>query len=293
MTVTVMLAAPARGALNLQFTFDLFVCAAILQLQRPQLMRCADLSEVYTATNACVCDCAARAHIRSMVGRLALPDVLGAAEQLFFDYCRKSVSALDGAATPVKVRPPTVPAPSPSTGRTAHGDNKQNRNPRARARHSQCTSKGDGTGKGERCGCGRADSDGRCSGAGQAQAARGAQAGQESALYRSHDAAVTVRRWMAECGCNVACHVPRYILSGSDVSRAEKRSSLAGPRTSSRCSGSLMRWKSAYRSSISAKYLPCDAARGWHMSHALVHGAAAGAERKGSEAGACLGRAAG
>jgi hypothetical protein len=68
-----------EGELDATFTFELFVCIAILRTNREALLRAADVADVFTLING-------------LVGKMHLDTVLKMAEQCFFDYCRKSVT---------------------------------------------------------------------------------------------------------------------------------------------------------------------------------------------------------
>lgn len=63
---------------NADYTFELFICAAILLEKREMLLRCTDEVQLIQFTN-------------SLQGTLDLNIVLQRAEQAFFGYCNKSV----------------------------------------------------------------------------------------------------------------------------------------------------------------------------------------------------------
>ncbi|XP_028678263.1 TBC1 domain family member 15 [Erpetoichthys calabaricus] len=69
---------PELPSINLGFTFDLFVCAAILLENRERLLSCQSETELIQFTN-------------SLKGKLDLKKTLHKAEEHFFNYCRKSV----------------------------------------------------------------------------------------------------------------------------------------------------------------------------------------------------------
>lgn len=62
-----------------KYTFEVFVCVAIIMLKRQQFLACTEASDVFQI--AC--------NIR---GTLCLQDVHAKAYNLFFKYCKKSVS---------------------------------------------------------------------------------------------------------------------------------------------------------------------------------------------------------
>lgn len=68
-----MLAAGAED-----FTFELFICLAILRQEREKLLAANDVCDIVT-------------HINSLTGSLHLDSVLLTAEEIFFEFCRKSV----------------------------------------------------------------------------------------------------------------------------------------------------------------------------------------------------------
>ncbi|XP_046858495.1 rab GTPase-activating protein 22-like [Xenia sp. Carnegie-2017] len=67
-----------KSVVNPEFTFDLFVCLAILVSYRSELSKCADLSMIYNAVNC-------------LSMNLNLDKMLAKAESLFLAYCRNSV----------------------------------------------------------------------------------------------------------------------------------------------------------------------------------------------------------
>jgi len=69
-------------ALNHEYTFELFVCLAILRMYRDDLLKTGDVADIFTVING-------------LVGKMTLDDVLSMAETVFFDYCRKSVTNPD------------------------------------------------------------------------------------------------------------------------------------------------------------------------------------------------------
>ncbi|XP_051875172.1 TBC1 domain family member 15 isoform X1 [Pristis pectinata] len=69
---------PELPLANVDYTFELFICAAILLEKREMLLRCTDEVELIQFTN-------------SLQGALDLNIVLQRAEQAFFSYCNKSV----------------------------------------------------------------------------------------------------------------------------------------------------------------------------------------------------------
>jgi len=68
-----------KDSTNSDFTFELFVCVAILKLFRDELLAAKDVADIFTFIN-------------NLVGRMDLNTVLSKAEQVFFDYCAVSVT---------------------------------------------------------------------------------------------------------------------------------------------------------------------------------------------------------
>ncbi|GCB66204.1 hypothetical protein scyTo_0011970 [Scyliorhinus torazame] len=69
---------PELPSTNNDYTFELFICAAILLEKKQLLLKCADEVELIQFTNG-------------LQGALNLDRVLERAEQAFFNYCNKSV----------------------------------------------------------------------------------------------------------------------------------------------------------------------------------------------------------
>eukprot|EP00062_Callorhinchus_milii_P020585 gi/632976399/ref/XP_007904774.1/ PREDICTED: TBC1 domain family member 15-like [Callorhinchus milii] len=69
---------PELPSANTDYTFELFICAAILLEKRQALLNCMDEVELIQYTN-------------SLQGKLDLNSVLQRAEEVFFSYCNKSV----------------------------------------------------------------------------------------------------------------------------------------------------------------------------------------------------------
>lgn len=70
----------APGTISTEYTFELFVCVAILREYRNQLRECDDAASIFQLVNG-------------LAQKLDLVHVLGKAEGLLLGYCRKSVSA--------------------------------------------------------------------------------------------------------------------------------------------------------------------------------------------------------
>ena len=77
--------AEAKDKTNQDFTFELFVCVAILRINRDEIMKARDVADVFTFING-------------LVGKMNLNTVLSMAERVFFDYCAVSVTDADSAA---------------------------------------------------------------------------------------------------------------------------------------------------------------------------------------------------
>uniref|UniRef100_UPI00398EE0E6 TBC1 domain family member 15 isoform X2 n=1 Tax=Pristiophorus japonicus TaxID=55135 RepID=UPI00398EE0E6 len=69
---------PELPSANIDYTFELFICAAILLEKRDLLLKCMDEVELIQFT-------------KSLQGTLNLNNILKRAEQTFFHYCNKSV----------------------------------------------------------------------------------------------------------------------------------------------------------------------------------------------------------
>lgn len=77
--------AEAKDKTNQDFTFELFVCVAILRTYREELLKARDVADVFTFING-------------LVGKMNLNTVLSMAEKVFFDYCAVSVTDADSEA---------------------------------------------------------------------------------------------------------------------------------------------------------------------------------------------------
>lgn len=64
--------------MNMKYSFDVFVCLAVLKEYKHELMKCSEVSSVYNT-------------IHSLSMKMDLNIILMRAEELFFKYCRKSV----------------------------------------------------------------------------------------------------------------------------------------------------------------------------------------------------------
>jgi len=64
--------------MNTNYSFEVFVCLAVLKEYRKKLLNCLEVSTVYNA-------------IHSLSMKMDLNIILMSAEELFFKYCRKSV----------------------------------------------------------------------------------------------------------------------------------------------------------------------------------------------------------
>lgn len=73
-----------------EYKFGFFICLAILKTHRAAFLKCADVASVYALVN-------------SFVEKMVLADILGTAEQIFFDFCRMSARKLEPAvASPMQ-----------------------------------------------------------------------------------------------------------------------------------------------------------------------------------------------
>eukprot|EP00039_Didymoeca_costata_P028524 m.21341 g.21341 ORF g.21341 m.21341 type:complete len:474 (+) comp7116_c0_seq1:153-1574(+) len=71
-----------RGTPNNKYTFELFVCIAILRMYRKDLLKTGDVADIFTFING-------------LVMKMDLDTVLCMTEKAFFDYCRLSVTKAD------------------------------------------------------------------------------------------------------------------------------------------------------------------------------------------------------
>lgn len=74
-----------RGLPQTKYTFELFVCIAILKLYRKDLLKAGDVADIFTFING-------------LVMKMNLDHVLATAESCFFDFCRLSVTKADDEA---------------------------------------------------------------------------------------------------------------------------------------------------------------------------------------------------
>jgi len=61
-----------------EYTFDLFICVAIMTLYRDEIFRCTDGSQIFQSMS-------------KLSGELNLDQILCQAERLFYSFCRRSV----------------------------------------------------------------------------------------------------------------------------------------------------------------------------------------------------------
>ena len=74
-----------RNSPNNDYTFELFVCLAILRKYREPLLQTKDIADIFTFING-------------LIGKMNLDAILSTAEAVFFDYCRHSVKSGDAAS---------------------------------------------------------------------------------------------------------------------------------------------------------------------------------------------------
>lgn len=79
-----------EGSVNKLFTFELFVCVAILLNYKSDLMKCKDVADIFTFISRYTLNANPVSCHRSLVEHMNLDDILDKAEEVFFEYCRKS-----------------------------------------------------------------------------------------------------------------------------------------------------------------------------------------------------------
>lgn len=90
-----------QQAFNTDFTFELFICAAILLENRESLLQCQDDVQLIQFTsrcdtvhydmfeNVCLCSTLKNVPLCSLQGKLDLNRILEKAESHFYNYCKR------------------------------------------------------------------------------------------------------------------------------------------------------------------------------------------------------------